>query len=358
MKSYFGRFVAAVVIAAGGWVGSSADAATFTWRTGAGTNAWNLGSNWLGGATPVSSSSTFLEYTTNTSASVTTNNNLANPFDLFQLLINGTTTYTFSGSPMRFATGGSIVNTASVAQTINSTINAGATFSITTGSLLNLNGGIAGTSNVALAGTGTIALDGNANDSSIEVIGGGTLNIKNNRSVGELLVTSGRLELSGADSGVATVSNGATFTAGSVVAMDVAGTFPGPGGYDQLVSDTVTFGGALNLDLNGLTDLGGVGDRGTLFDIFVANSYAGNFSTISSIGSAPYSGLSWSLNPAGNWESSTFGANGNYLGFIPATGQLVVVPEPSTIVFAALGAAISGWHCINKRRRSRSVIAG
>jgi len=358
MKSSFGRFVAAVAVGLGVCAGASADAATFTWRTGPGTNGWSTGSNWLGNTVPTSSSSTFLEYTTNTAASVTTNNNLANPFDLFQLLINGNTSYTFSGSPMQFATGGSIVNSSSVTQTINSTINAGTAMTITTGNLINLNGGIAGVSAVGLAGAGTVALDGNANDSTIDVIGGGTLNIKNNRTVGDLLVTSGTLQLSGGDSGVANVSNAVTFTPGSVVSMDIAGLAPGSGGYDQLVSDTVSFGGSLALDLTGLADLGSIVDRGTSFDIFEANGYSGNFTSVSSVGTAPYGSLSWTLNAQGDWESSTFGANGNYLGFLPATGQVIVVPEPSTMVFAAIGLVVSGAHVMRKRRKAAAVIAG
>ena len=358
MKSFFGRFVAAVVVGLGVCAGVSAEAATFTWRTGAGTALWGTATNWVGGTVPTPGLSTFLEYKTNTAASVTTNNNLSNPFELFQLFINGNTRYTFTGSPMQFGTGGSIVNTATVVQTFNSTINAGGpTMTIETSKLLNLNGGVAGSSVITVKGGGTVALDGNANDALFIVDGNTTLNIKNNRTISELIVSSGILQLSGDDSGVANVSNGVTFTAGSTVNMDVAGLTPGSSGFDQLISDTVSFRGAMSLDMTGLGDLGGVGDRGTSFKLFDSNSYSGNFTSITASGGL-YTGLNpWTPGNNGSLASQTFGSNGNYFYFDQTNGTLAVVPEPSTIVFAALGVTISGVHCINKRRRNKSAIA-
>ncbi|MEN9667686.1 MAG: hypothetical protein RLZZ326_4049 [Planctomycetota bacterium] len=43
-------------------------------------------------------------------------------------------------------------------------------------------------------------------------------------------------------------------------------------------------------------------------------------------------------------------SNGQYLAFNPASGQLVIVPEPSTWVLACLGAAAGA---LKARRRSR-----
>jgi len=358
MKSSFGRFVAAVVVGLGVCAGVSAEAATFTWRTGAGSNEWNTGSNWLGGTVPTSDPSTFLEYTTNTAASVTTNNNLGNPFVLFQLLINGNTSYTFSGNPMQFATGGSIVNMVTVTQTIESTINAGSNMTIQSSKLLNLDGGVSGASIVTVAGGGTVALDGNANSATFNVDGITTLNIKNNRTISELIVTSGNLQLSGDDSGIANVRNGVTFTLGSTVNMDVAGLTAGSGGFDQLISDTVSFTGAMSLDMTGLGDLGGVGDRGTSFKLFDSNSYTGNFDSITASGGL-YTALNpWTPGNDGSLASQTFGPNDNYFYFDQTNGTLMVVPEPSTMVFAAIGLVVSGAHVMRKRRKGAAVIAG
>jgi hypothetical protein len=56
------------------------------------------------------------------------------------------------------------------------------------------------------------------------------------------------------------------------------------------------------------------------------------------------------------WKSPVAG-DGTYLVFQAATGNLVVVPEPSTIVFAGLGVAMSGWTMWKKRRLSKLLAA-
>ncbi|MEI8319187.1 MAG: PEP-CTERM sorting domain-containing protein [Planctomycetia bacterium] len=50
-------------------------------------------------------------------------------------------------------------------------------------------------------------------------------------------------------------------------------------------------------------------------------------------------------------------SDGTYMVFQAATGNLVVVPEPSTMVFAGLGVAMSGWTMWKKRRLSRLLAA-
>jgi uncharacterized iron-regulated membrane protein len=52
------------------------------------------------------------------------------------------------------------------------------------------------------------------------------------------------------------------------------------------------------------------------------------------------------------WVSGTT-ASGQYLTFDQQAGQMVVVPEPSTVVFAGIGAAMAGWHMLKERRRRR-----
>ncbi|RLS47829.1 MAG: PEP-CTERM sorting domain-containing protein, partial [Planctomycetota bacterium] len=60
------------------------------------------------------------------------------------------------------------------------------------------------------------------------------------------------------------------------------------------------------------------------------------------------------------WSTQPFvGAGGQqqYLVFQAQSGNLVVVPEPSTIVFAGLGVAMSGWTMWKKRRLSKLLAA-
>jgi hypothetical protein len=61
----------------------------------------------------------------------------------------------------------------------------------------------------------------------------------------------------------------------------------------------------------------------------------------------------WTLDN-GVWVSPTIQNDDGtqYFAFDSKTGELVVVPEPSTMVFAGLGMAISGWHWLSKRRKA------
>jgi hypothetical protein len=56
------------------------------------------------------------------------------------------------------------------------------------------------------------------------------------------------------------------------------------------------------------------------------------------------------------WTSPT-ASDGTYLVFQAASGNLVVVPEPSTMVFAGLGVAMSGWTMWKKRRLGKLLAA-
>jgi outer membrane protein assembly factor BamB len=99
----------------------------------------------------------------------------------------------------------------------------------------------------------------------------------------------------------------------------------------------------------------------TAWKLFDAATYGGNFTSMNVTGAAgAYGNLNgpWTLED-GVWVSPIINndAGNQYFAFDQSTGELVVVPEPSTIVFAALGATISGIHCINKRRRHKRDVA-
>jgi hypothetical protein len=69
---------------------------------------------------------------------------------------------------------------------------------------------------------------------------------------------------------------------------------------------------------------------------------------------SPYAGA---FTRFGQEWTSPVATDGTYLVFQAATGNLVVVPEPSTIVFAGLGVAMSGWTMWKKRRLSKLLAA-
>jgi hypothetical protein len=79
----------------------------------------------------------------------------------------------------------------------------------------------------------------------------------------------------------------------------------------------------------------------TTFDLFegFVSSYSGNFTSVTSIGSA-YTGLTFTrVNNL--WTSGT--TNGQTLEFNQTTGQLVIVPEPGALALAGLGIAVAAW---------------
>jgi hypothetical protein len=124
-------------------------------------------------------------------------------------------------------------------------------------------------------------------------------------------------------------------------------------------------GGSLSLDGSGLGS--SAFPIGTTWGLFLGANFTGgsasplndasNFSafamTPASSGS-PYYGTFTKYGQ--EWISPT-ATDGTYLVFQAASGSLVVVPEPSTMVFAGLGVAMSGWTMWKKRRLGKLLAA-
>jgi hypothetical protein len=66
-----------------------------------------------------------------------------------------------------------------------------------------------------------------------------------------------------------------------------------------------------------------------------------------------YVGLTFTY-ASGVWTSDTT-VNGQYLEFTQSTGNLVVVPEPSTIAMTLAGLACGGWQVLRRGRRLRQA---
>ena len=122
------------------------------------------------------------------------------------------------------------------------------------------------------------------------------------------------------------------------------------GDYDRLVgrgTGVLTYGGNLDLLLPGsYAD----GMTWNLFSNFLTKT--GDFAAVGV--TAPgdeYDGLTFT-NAGGVW-TSTMTANNQYLEFTQSTGNLVVVPEPSTIAMTLAGLACGGWQVARRRRRLR-----
>jgi hypothetical protein len=142
---------------------------------------------------------------------------------------------------------------------------------------------------------------------------------------------------------------GLTLNPGATTNLSVTGTTAGSL-FDQVAftggSPSLTYGGLLNLTLSGsYADQTSFG----LFSGFTIQS--GSFSSIalSAVGT-DFDGETFAQDgTSGNWYTGWTG-NNQQLKFSQSAGTLTVVPEPSTIVFAAIGIAMFGWSTWTRRR--------
>lgn len=166
--------------------------------------------------------------------------------------------------------------------------------------------------------------------------------------------------LNGTNSITGTVGTTVTFEAALALGgsnsttLDVAG----PGVADKyVVNGLLTYGGTLNINFT----TSGSQANGTTWSLFdPLGGVSGSFATLNGTGQAPYAGLAWGLATSstntfdqrygpGVWLSTWTG--GQRLIFKQATGDITVVPEPSTFVMA--GAGIAGCALLRWRRGRR-----
>lgn len=139
----------------------------------------------------------------------------------------------------------------------------------------------------------------------------------------------------------------------SFAVLNISGTTPLAVEYDQLVGSgtaaALTYDGNLDLLLTGSY---ATGTTWNLFSNFLTKN--GDFADVGVTASGgEYDGLTFT-NTSGVWKSTTT-ANGQYLEFTQSTGNLVVVPEPSTIAMTLAGLACGGWQVLRRGRRLRQA---
>ena len=128
--------------------------------------------------------------------------------------------------------------------------------------------------------------------------------------------------------------------------MEITGTAAGL--YDQIVGNGLgglTYGGNLDLVISGSYA------NGTTFNLFsnFSSPSIGDFAADGlNVTGDEYGGLTFT-GDGGVW-TSTETANGQRLIFSTGTGDLVVVPEPSTYAMALAGIACGGWQMWRRRR--------
>ena len=238
-------------------------------------------------------------------------------------------------------------------------------------------GGAAGVQRATDSTASPIEVTGTITGSGDVIIDGPTAVYLNgsNFSTGATTVRAGTLAGSGTIAGAVTVESGATISPGSAVnttgalgvgslqlnsgataAMAISGTAAGL--YDQIVAATsVAYGGALAIDFT----TGGFANFDA-WQLFSGSSHSGNFSSVTATGA--YGTLTFNDLGNGEWQAtggllgegqslSFYVDNSHAIGGRYTAGQLVLVPEPSTIVCAGIGLLVAGWRSWAQRRGRR-----
>lgn len=251
--------------------------------------------------------------------------------------------------------------------------------------VLTVNGGVNNLSNAAINSNmvvtgGSTAMGGSAISGTLTQSGGILDNVGG--TSGAISTTGGTISFadSAAVSGLASFGGDTTILGGNSASITTGSIALLAGGNMNLSFDTtpsllaqnisssgpMTWGG--NLALN-LTTTGSA-DQGDSWNLFDFSSQSGDLSgiTLTAPGGSPYNGLTFtsataSGNPYDNafgpgiwlstWVTGTdqYGYTSQRLMFNQADGVLTVVPEPSTFVFAGIGAAMLGWHTWTRGRR-------
>jgi len=242
---------------------------------------------------------------------------------------------------------------------------------------------ISGSGSVTKRGAGALTLTGTSTYSSATTIEAGTLVLAGALGLTDMTVQSGAT-LAGVGStlgGVTILSGGlitpgataiATLTVGGLnlsgtsatSAMQIQGSLPGE--YDQLLAQTgsatsLSWGdGRIQITMNTTPSYA----EGTIFNLFDGFSqYTGNLTAITlNAAGTDFAGLTFAYNPSnGIWET---GRNAGFLGleFNTATGALLVVPEPSSLILCFTGLGVVGllWHRLKRGAREllSSVVFG
>jgi fibronectin-binding autotransporter adhesin len=157
--------------------------------------------------------------------------------------------------------------------------------------------------------------------------------------------------------GLFTYSGGSTTLSGTTL-LEIWGTTRSTGydAVDVTSSALLNLGGQLILDFNqNFADT----DTFLLFDTLTDGALASGFSGITITGSNnDYTGLSFVQ--SGNVWTTGFNGNNQSLRLTQTasavTLNVIIVPEPDTIIFAGIGIALAGW-TVWKRRRIAQITA-
>jgi len=226
-------------------------------------------------------------------------------------------------------------------------------------SWITVGGAISGSGSVVVNGSASVYLNGANTYAGTTTVQSGVLG-GNGTIAGAVAVQSGAFLAPGSEANTtgALGVGSLQLDSGATAAMAISGTASGL--YDQVVSlGNVNYGGTLVIDFT----TGGFANF-DVWQLFSGSSFSGNFSSITATGS--YGELTFNDLGTGEWQATggslgegqslSFYVDGSHaIGGRYTAGQLVLVPEPSTIVFAGIGLAVMGWRRWSKRRSLVSV---
>ena len=189
-----------------------------------------------------------------------------------------------------------------------------------------------------------------------------------NTYTGNTTVNAGTLAGSGTIAGAVIVQSGTIAPGGSFGATDIltvgslelasgataAMTISDLANYDRIVSNgSVDFGatgGSVAVDFltNGFANF-------SSWQLFSGSSFAGHLSSFAISGSYgtptfAYADGEWKADLGGGQTMSFYEDNSHAIGDRYKAGQLVVVPEPSSLAIAGIGLFIAGWYRLRRRR--------
>ena len=296
----------------------------------------------------------------------------------------GSGTLTLSGS--NTYSGGTIVSAGVLAGTTlslqgNITNNAAVAFNQTVSGTYS--GLMSGIGSLTKSGTGSLTIGANQTYTGATNVDAGTLVLAGNLASGTSTIASGATLIgSGTMSGGLSVNGslkpgesapgslqaaGITLGSSSDTTVNIAGSTTAGINYDTVIANSgLKFGGSLAIRFDNPTVYG----NGTSFSLFQAgsfdtsanlNSNGQGFASLTTVAGGEYSGLTFSYSPAdagtpGRWTSSPTAAN-QYLVFLPSTGTLVIVPEPSTWAMTLASVGFAGWMARRKKLARKRRVA-
>ena len=214
-------------------------------------------------------------------------------------------------------------------------------FVVTSGSLTMFDQAVYGDLSVSASGVYNNTSAGSVGQTTwdqVSMSSGGTIDLM---GIGGSLVTNGYTQTAGTVK-MYVGSDGTTLGSSLVQATDGAGDPTG----------LLSFGGTLDIDFSGSTaESFGTGAGWLLFQGVVTGTTSFSSVLLDNVDpSSPYAGLTFHAAANGDFWTDASAVNGQQLVFYRNAGELVVVPEPSTIVFAGIGVAMCGWTMWKRRR--------